>query len=152
LVENIVVSAYGGAQRLKVMELATITVLDTHTLAIEPWDKSIIGEIRQAILAANVGMNPAMDGEMLRISMPQLTGEDREKYIKLLGTKLEHTRIVLRQIRGDVMKDIKLKFEAKEITEDDKFAHEEKLQKLTDEFVAKVEERGKAKEAELRQI
>jgi ribosome recycling factor len=77
LVENVVVSAYGGAQRLKVLELAGISATDTQTLVIEPWDKSIIGEIRQAIMAANIGMNPSIDGEIIRISMPPLTGEGK---------------------------------------------------------------------------
>lgn len=152
LVENIVISAYGGAQRLKIMELASITVPDTQSIVIEPWDKSIIGEIRQGILAANVGMNPSIDGELIRIVMPPMTGEDREKYIKLLSTKLEAARVIVRQVRGDVMKDIKAQFEKKEITEDDKFAFEKKLQEITDEFIAKIDERGRVKEEELRTV
>jgi ribosome recycling factor len=152
LVENVVVSAYGGAQRLKVLELAGISATDTQTLVIEPWDKSIIGEIRQAIMAANIGMNPSIDGEIIRISMPPLTGEDREKYVKLLSTKLENAKIMIRQVRGDAMRDIKESFEKKEITEDDKRDFEEKLQKITDEFTDKIDERGKTKEAELRTL
>lgn len=152
LVENVVVSAYGGAQRLKVLELATITVADPQTLIIEPWDKSIIGEIRQGILAANIGLNPAIDGERIRIVTPPMTSEDREKFVKLLSTKLEHARVMVRQVRGELMRDIKEKFEKKEMTEDEKFAAEKRLQELTDEFVGKIDERGKAKELELRQI
>lgn len=152
LVENVVVSAYGGAQRLKVLELATITASDPQTLVVEPWDKSIIGEIRQGILAANIGLNPVIDGERLRISIPPMTSEDREKFVKLLHTKLEHSRVAIRQIRADIMRDIKEKFENKEITEDEKFVTEKKLQELTDEFIDKINERGESKEAELRQI
>lgn len=152
LVENIVVSAYGGAQRLKVLELATITATDPQTLMIEPWDKSIIGEIRQGILAANIGISPAIDGEKLRLSMPPMTSEDRERFVKLLQTKLENSKVQLRQIRADFMRDIKEMFEKKELTEDEKFAQEKKLQNLTDEFVAKIDDRGKIKEQELRQI
>lgn len=152
LVENVVISAYGGAQRLKVNELASITVPDTQTLVIEPWDKSIIGEIKQGILAANIGMNPSIDGELIRISMPPLTGEDRERYIKLLHTKLENAKVTVRQVRGEINKDIKTQFEKKEITEDDKFEFEKKLQELTDEFIAKIDERGSAKEEELRTL
>lgn len=152
LVENVMVSAYGGAQRLRIMELASITATDPTTLVIEPWDKSIIGEIRQGILAANIGMNPSIDGELIRISMPPMTSEDREKYVKLLHTKLENARVMVRQVRGDIMKDIKTSFEDKGVTEDEKFAQEKKLQQLTDEFMEKIEERGKVKETELRQI
>lgn len=152
LVENIVVSAYGGAQRLRVMELATITATDTQTLVIDPWDKSVIGEIKQAILAANVGMNPNIDGEIIRITMPPLTAEDREKYVKLLNIKLENSRVMVRQVRGDMMKDIKTSFEAKQMTEDDKYEFEKKLQELTDKYIGKIEERGKVKETELRTL
>lgn len=149
LVEDVVVAAYGGTQRLKIMELASITAPDTQSLIIEPWDKSIVGEIKQAILASNIGLTPNIDSDKIRINLPPLTGEDRQKYVKLLGTKLEDARIVIRQIRGDVMGDIKKQFESKEITEDVRFFNEKRLQALTDEAVKKIEEIGKKKEEEL---
>ncbi len=152
LVEDIIVSVYGGQQRLTIKELATITAPDTQTLTISPWDKSIIGDIRKGMLEANVGLNPSIDGEILRISLQPMTGEDRERYVKLLGTKLENGKIMVRQIRGDGMKDIKDAFEKKEITEDGKFQQEKKLQEITDEHIAKIEELGKNKEEELRKI
>src|SRR3989344_3427411 len=85
LVENIIVPAYGGTQRLKIVELAGISAPDPTQIVISPWDRSIIGDIRKGILEANVGMNPSIDGEVIRITMPPLTTEDREKYVKLLG-------------------------------------------------------------------
>lgn len=150
LVENIVISAYGGAQRLKVMEMANINAQDPQTLTIEPWDKSVIGEIKKGIMASNLGFNPSIDGEIIRISMPPLTGEDREKFIKLLHVKLENSRVSIRQIRGDAMRDIKKQFESKEISEDIKFDLEKSLQTITDEFIAQVDAAGKVKEKELR--
>ncbi len=152
LVEGLELSVYGGTQRLRLLELATISASDPQTLVIEPWDKSIIGEIRQGIMSANVGMNPAIDGEIIRISMPSLTTEDREKYVKLLSTKLENGRIMIRQVRADAMHEIKKKFEAKEVSEDQKFAQEKKLQELTDEFTEKIEAIGERKKQELLQI
>lgn len=152
LVEGLEVAVYGGQQKLKVQELATISAPDTQTLVIDPWDKSIIGEIRQGILAANVGLNPMIDGEIIRIALPPLTTEDREKYVKLLSTKLENGRVMIRQIRGDVMHEIRKKFETKEITEDEKFAQEKRLQGLTDEFVGSIEAVGERKKQELLQI
>ncbi|EKE13149.1 MAG: hypothetical protein ACD_13C00082G0001 [uncultured bacterium] len=152
LVENIVCPAYGGTQRLKVLELATITVPDPSQIIINPWDKSIIGDIRKGIVEANIGLNPSIDGEMIRIIIPPMTTEDREKYVKLLSGKLENGKINIRQVRGDAMHEIKTKFENKEITEDDKFAFEKKLQEITDEFTAKIEEMGEKKKAELLQI
>src|SRR3989338_9152310 len=152
LVEDIAVSVYGGTQKLKIQELATITVPDPQSLVISPWDKSIIGEIKQGILAANIGLTPSIDAEIIRISFPPMTGEDREKYVKLLSTKIENGRIMIRQIRGDVMHDVKKAFEDKEVTEDGKFAQEKRLQELTDEYIKKIEEMGENKKEELLQV
>ena len=152
LVEGIEVAVYGGTQKLKVQELATVSASDPQTLIIEPWDKSIIGEIRQGIQAANVGMNPVVDGEIIRISFPPMTSEDREKYVKLLSGKLENGRIMIRQVRGDAMHEIKKKFDAKEISEDEKFGQEKRLQEITDEFIKKIDEAGEKKKQELLQI
>lgn len=152
LVEGIEIAVYGGTQKLKLIELATISSPDTQTLAIDPWDKSVIGEIRQGILAANIGMNPSIDGEIIRIALPPLTTEDREKYVKLLSAKLENGRVMIRQTRGEAMHEIKKRFEAKEISEDEKFGQEKRLQELTDEFVAKIEQIGENKKQELLQI
>ena len=98
LVENIICPAYGGTQRLKVMELATISAPDPSQIIINPWDKSIIGDIRKGIVEANIGMNPSIDGEFIRITMPPLTTEDREKYVKLLNQKLENGKRECRRI------------------------------------------------------
>ena len=152
LVENIICPAYGGTQRLKVMELATITVSDPQTLVISPWDKSIIGDIRKGIQEANVGFNPSIDGEVVRITLQPMTTEDREKYIKLLSQKLEAGRIMVRQARAEAMRDIKTAYEAKEISEDMKFDAEKKAQELTDEFVSKIDEAGESKKQELSAI
>lgn len=149
LIQNLVVGAYGGTQRLRILELASVTASDPQTLLVDPWDKSIIGEIKKGIEAANVGMNPVIDGEIIRITIPALTTEDREKFVKLLSGKLEESRVAVRQIRSDAMHDIKRDFEEKKITEDEKFSFEKNLQTLTDEFVNKVEEMGERKKSEL---
>lgn len=152
LVENIVCPAYGGTQRLRVMELASISLPDPTQIIINPWDKSIIGDIRKGIMEANIGLTASIDGEVVRIIVPPMTTEDREKYVKLLSGKLENGKIAIRQIRGDEMRSIKDKFESKEITEDDKFSFEKKVQEITDEFVGKIDEMGEKKKAELLQI
>jgi ribosome recycling factor len=152
LIEDLEVAVYGGQQKMKVNELGTIHTQDSRTIVIEPWDKSIGGEIRQGILAANIGLNPVIDGDIIRISLPPLTTEDREKYVKLLGSKLENGRVMIRQIRGDIMKDIKKTFEDKDITEDEKFNQEKRLQEITDEFVGKIDEAGEGKKSEILQL
>lgn len=152
LVENIVCPAYGGTQRLKILELASISAPDPSQIIINPWDKSIIGDIKKGILEANIGLNPSIDGEVIRIIVPPMTGEDREKYVKLLSGKLENGKVAIRQIRADEMHEIKNKFEKKEITEDDKFSFEKKLQEITDEFIGKIDVMGEKKKTELREI
>ena len=152
LVEDLQVTVYGGTQKLKINELGTITTPDAQTLIIDPWDKSVIGEIRKGIESSKIGLMPSIDGEILRIVLPPMTTEDREKYVKLLHVKIENGRIMVRQVRGDFMKDIQKSFEKKEISEDEKFNLEKRLQNKTDEYVTKIEEIGKAKEEEILQI
>lgn len=152
IVEDLEVSVYGGKQRLKVNELATISATDAQSIVIDPWDKSIIGEIRTGIQAANIGLSPVIDGEILRINLPPMTTEDREKYVKLLSTKLENGRIMIRQIRGEAMHAIRKSFEEKELSEDEKFNQEKQLQEVTDKFVGKIDEAGERKKQELLQI
>jgi ribosome recycling factor len=152
LVEDITLSVYGGTQQLRVNEVATISAPDAQTIVIDPWDKSIIGEVKKGIESANVGLNPNIDGEIIRISLPPMTTEDREKYVKLLSQKLESGKVMVRQVRGEGMKAIKNRFEDKEITEDGKFNEEKRLQELTDEYVKKIMDIGENKKKELLQL
>lgn len=152
MVENIVVGAYGGAQRLKIMELANINAPDPQSLVIDPWDKSIIGDIKKGIELANLGLSPNIDGEIIRIAVPPMTSEDRQKFVKLLSTKLENSKVAIRQIRGDAMKEIKDNLDKKEISEDDSKRLETQVQKITDEFNEKLEEISENKEKELLQV
>lgn len=149
IVEDLSVAVYGGAQRLTIKELGSITVPDSQTIVIEPWDKSIIGEIRKGIMEANVGLNPAISENILRISFPPMTTEDREKYVKLLANHLEKGRVMVRQVRGDGMHEVKKLYEEKQITEDEKFRDEKKIQELTDEYIGKIEKAGEVKKQEL---
>lgn len=152
LVEDISISVYGGQQKMKINEIGTISAPDSQTIIIDPWDKSVIGEVRKGIEAANIGFTPNIDGEIIRISLPPMTSEDRERYIKLLGTKIENAKVMIRQIRGDVMHNLKKSFELKEITEDEKFGQEKKLQELTDKFTEMIDDVGNKKKLELTQI
>lgn len=152
LVEDIVISAYGGQTKLRLQELATITALDPQTLLITPWDQSIIGEIKKGIEVANIGLNPVIAGEAIRINLPPLTAEDRENYIKLLSQKLENGRIQIRQVRHDAMEQVKEAYGAKELSEDEKVLQGKKVQEITDQYAYKIDEIGKRKETELRSI
>lgn len=152
LVENIVITSYGGSQRLRVLEMATITTMDAKTLVISPYDPSTIADIEKGILEANTGLTPVVDREIIRITIPSLSQERRLEYIKLAKAKLEAGRVMVRQIRGDAMKDLR-KLEADKTISEDERKHGEKLvQLLTDEMVAEIDSLGQKKEAELLQV
>jgi len=151
LVEDLVITAYGGTQKLKVIELATIHASD-QTLLISPFDKSISLEIKKGIEEANVGLNPQVTGQDIRINLEPLTQEDRENYIKILKSKLETGKIMVRQARQEAMQSVKRQFEAKEISEDEQTIQEKRVQDLTDEYIKKIDEIGSRKETELRSV
>lgn len=152
LVENIVVSVYGGTQRLKIVELAHVSSSDPQTLQIAPYDGSIIGEIKKGILEANIGLTPSIDGQLIRISIPLLSQERREELTHLVGQKLEGAKIQIRQVRHEAMADVKKKHEAKEIGEDDVDRLEKEVQKQTDALMLQIEELGNKKKEELMQV
>lgn len=152
LVENLVISAYGNTQHLRLKEMATISTEGARMLIIAPFDPSVMQDIERSINAANLGFSGASDGNIIRISIPPLTEERRDQYIKLANTKLEGGRVMIRQVRHEEMSDLKRKFEAKEVSEDDKKRLEKEIQTLTDEMIAEIEVLRERKEAELAQI
>ncbi len=149
LVENVAIGAYGGTAKMKVIELATITVPDAQTIVITPYDQSIIGDIRRDMEAANLGLTPVIDNNVIRVAVPALTSERRQEFIKLLHVKLEEGRVKIRQIRHEQMGDFKRAFEDATLPEDDRTGLEKDLQDLTDKMMLEIESLGKAKEAEL---
>ncbi len=152
LVENIPVAAYGGTQKMRILEMATITTMDAKTIVIAPYDPSTINEIEKGILEANSGLTPVIDGEVIRISIPSLSTERRQEYIKLAKAKLESGRVMIRQIRHDAMKHLKKAVDDKTITEDQQEYGDKMVQKMTDEMVAEIDGFGAKKEAELMQV
>lgn len=147
LIENIVINAYGGASKLKVVELATIHVPDHQTLTITPFDKTIISELEKGIADANVGLNPIVDGEFLRINLPPMTQERRLEFVKLIHQKTEGAKVMLRQIRHEAMEGVKKKSE--NISEDEIERSEKEIQRVTDDFSSKMDQLSKEKEKEL---
>jgi ribosome recycling factor len=149
LVENIQINAYGGSAKLKVMELATIGAPDTQTIVLTPYDMSTIHEVQKGIEAANVGLNPIIDGNILRISIPPLSLERRQDLIKAMKQKLESGRVMVRQVRHEMIEDMKKDYVGRE---DDIARLEKEVQRLVDETIETIESWGKQKEAELLQI
>ncbi len=152
LVENIVILAYDGSQKLKIQEMATITTSDSKTIVITPYDPTQIRDVEKGIQEANVGLTPVVDGELIRISLPPLSEERRQEYIKLARAKLESGRIMIRQVRGDAMRDLKKSEEAGDIREDERKHGEKKVQELTDEMIADIDNLEMRKEQELLQV
>lgn len=152
LVENLVIPAYEGSQHLKLKEMATITTEGPRILIISPFDPTVIRDLERGISSANLGYTAAVDGNIIRISIPSLTDERRQEYIKLAHTKLEGGRVMIRQVRHEAMADLKRKFAAKELGEDEKKHIEREIQTYTDEFIAEIDVLRANKEKELREI
>lgn len=149
LIENVVVTVYSG-QKMKLIELGSIGVPDVRSLTFQPWDQTLIREIANGIVAANIGMTPAVDGDIIRMNLPMLTVEQRDDYVKLLGRKLEGARVMIRDARADFRNDLQKAKQEKTVSEDEFKRDETELQKITDEFIKKLEELAGKKEIEIR--
>ena len=147
LVENIIVMAYGGSQKMRIQEMATITTMDAKTIVIAPYDVSTIAEIEKGIQVGSTGLTPVVDRDIIRITIPALSEERRLEYIKLAKAKLEAGKVMVRQIRAEAMKELK-----KLLSEDEEKHGERLIQELTDEMIAELDTMGQKKEAELLQI
>ena len=147
LVEHLRVDYYGVPTPLN--QLATISVPDPRLLTIQPWDRQAMGAIEKAILKSDLSLTPSNDGVIIRLSIPQLTEERRRELAKVVHKKVEEGRVEVRNIRRDGHEELRRLQREKLISEDDQFRGQEKLQKLTDEFVQQVERVGEEKEAEL---
>jgi len=150
LVEHIKVEAYGATTPL--IELASINSPEPRLLVIQPWDKSIIKEVEKALQAANLGLNPVVDGVLLRLNFPALSEERRKELVKLLGTKLEDAKVSARNVREEVLKEFKELKNNGEVTEDEFFVAQKELQKLVDDCNAKIKQMGDDKEKEIMTI
>lgn len=149
LVENMQIAVYGGSSKMRLKELATITTSDSRMLVISPFDPSVVSEIVKGIQEANVGYNPMSEGKLIRISIPPLTEERRNEYLKLVRAKGEGGRIMIRQIRHDSMSQLKRMLENNEIDQDNKKRLEKRIQEFTDQFVAEIDALLERKEQEL---
>ncbi len=150
LVDNIVVDYYGTPTPIK--QLASVAVPDSRSITIQPWDKGAFALVEKAIINSNLGLTPMNDGRLIRISIPMLTEERRKELVKLAKKYIEDGKVAVRNVRRDANDQIKKLEKAKEITEDECRQGQEEVQKLTDTYVAKADERGAAKEAEIMAI
>ncbi len=150
LLEGLKVDFYGSATPLN--QVANITVEDARTLSLTVWDKSMISDVEKAIYKSDLGLNPATAGEVIRIPMPMLTEETRKGFTRKARQEAESARVSVRNARRDAMGMLKDLVQEKEISEDEERRGHDAVQKLTDDFVAKIEKLLSGKEADLMEI
>ncbi|MFA6215145.1 MAG: ribosome recycling factor [Patescibacteria group bacterium] len=147
IVENIFVEAYGVKTPLK--QLASIAVPEARTILIQPWDKAIAKDIEKAIIIADIGINPVNEGQQIRLTVPQLTEESRKELTRSVGEKMEKTRIIIRQLRDKAREEAVKQEKNKEITEDDKYDFQKKLDEIIKDYNDQIKEIGAKKEQEI---
>ncbi|MFO1445939.1 ribosome recycling factor [Bacillus sp. Bva_UNVM-123] len=150
LLDRISVEYYGAPTPIN--QLAGVSVPEARLLVIQPYDKSILGEIEKAILKSDLGLTPSNDGNIIRLSIPQLTEERRKDLVKLVKKESEEAKIAIRNIRRDANDDLKKLEKNGEITEDDLRGYTEDIQKLTDEQITKIDSITKDKEKEILEV
>jgi ribosome recycling factor len=144
MLDGIMVSYYGAMSPLQ--QVSSMTTPDARTIFIKPWEKSLIQEIEKSIINANLGLTPQNDGQQIIINIPMLTEERRKQLVKQVSQECEHGKVSIRSIRKDTNESLK---KIKGVSEDDVKNAEEKVQKLTDEFILKIDNLLKKKEAEI---
>lgn len=147
LLDRITVDYYGAPTPIN--QLAGVSVPEARLLVITPYDKTILGEIEKAILKSDLGITPTNDGNIIRLAIPALTEERRKELVKVVKKEAEDAKIAIRNVRRDANDDLKKLEKKGEITEDDLRGYSEDIQKITDNFIAKVDDLAKEKETEI---
>jgi len=150
LLDNIMVDYQGTSVPL--YQLATMSIPEANLIIIQPWDRTSLREIERAILTANIGLNPANDGNVIRVVIPPLSEERRKEVVKLVSRKTEERRIAIRNIRRDGIEKLREMEKNKEISEDELKNNAKKIDQLTEACVDRVNELGRSKEREIQEI
>jgi ribosome recycling factor len=147
LLDTVRVEAYGSKMALN--QVATVSTPEASLLLVQPFDRSLMGEIEKGILQADLGFNPANDGQVIRIPIPPLNEERRKEYVKLLSKMAEEARVSIRHARREGNDEVKSRKKEGELSEDEARRTEDEIQKLTDQYIGKIEELLQAKEKEI---
>jgi ribosome recycling factor len=150
LLDGIMVNYYGTDTPLS--QVANINIDDARTLAVSPWERNLVPEIEKAIMKSNLGLNPSTNGGLIRIPLPMLTEETRKTFIKQARAEAENGRVAVRNVRRDVINDVKALLKDKAIGEDDDRRAQDEIQKITDKYIAEVDKTLAAKELDLMAI
>jgi ribosome recycling factor len=150
ILDTIRVSYYGSEVPLS--QVANIGVEDARTLSVSPWERNLVPDIERAIMKSDLGLNPNTAGTVIRIPMPALTEETRKGYIKQARGEAENARVSIRNVRRDVLADVKELLKGKEISEDQEHKAQDDIQKITDKYIAEVDKALAAKEVDLMEV
>ncbi len=150
LLDSVQVAAYGSSMPLN--QVGSVSIMDSRMIAVNVWDKGLVGASDKAIREAGLGLNPVVDGQTLRIPIPPLNEERRVELTKVAGKYAEAARVSVRNVRRDGMDSLKKMEKDGDISEDDHRSLSDEVQKLTDSYVGKVDDALKAKEAEIMQV
>ncbi|QEL65021.1 ribosome recycling factor [Oryzomicrobium terrae] len=147
ILDHVMVDYYGTPTPIN--QVANVTLVDARTIGVQPWEKPMVAKVEKAIRDADLGLNPATQGDLVRVPMPMLTEERRKELIKVVKGEGENAKVAIRNLRRDANNGLKDAVKAKEISEDDERRAQDDIQKLTDKFVADVDKLLVEKEKEL---
>ena len=147
ILDHVMVDYYGNPTLIT--QVANVTLVDARTIGVQPWEKNMVGPVEKAIRDADLGLNPATSGDVIRVPMPMLTEERRRDLIKVVKGEAENAKVAVRNVRRDSNEHLKKLLKDKEIGEDEDRRAQDEVQKLTDRFVAEIDKALQAKEADL---
>ncbi|MCB4742935.1 MAG: ribosome recycling factor [Sulfurovum sp.] len=150
IVDNIKVDYYGTPTPLN--QIGSVIAMDATTISITPWEKQLLGDIEKAIQEANIGVNPNNDGDFIKLFFPPMTSEQRQEIVKQAKIMTEDAKVAIRNIRKDANNKIKKFEKEKEISEDESKNAQEKIQKVTDEYIGKIDGLFKTKEVDILKV
>lgn len=147
ILDHVNVDYYGNPTPIN--QIANITLVDARTIGVQPWEKNMIGAVEKAIRDSDLGLNPATNGDLIRVPMPMLTEERRRDLIKVVKAETENAKVAVRNVRRDANESLKKLLKDKAVSEDEERRAQDEIQKLTDRFVAEIDKALQAKEADL---
>lgn len=150
LLDHIQVDYYGSM--MPINQVANLTLVDARTIGVQPWEKNMVAKVEKAIRDSDLGLNPATQGDLIRIPMPALTEERRKELIKVVKHEGEDAKVAIRNLRRDANNHLKEALKKKEIAEDEEHKAQDDIQKLTDKYIAEVDKMLAQKEGELMQV
>lgn len=150
LVDHVLVEYFGT--NLLINQMATVAAPEARLLTIQPWDRNAMTAIEKALMKSDLGLTPSNDGQMIRLAIPPLTEQRRKDLVKLVHKRIEEGHVAVRNVRRDGIEHVRKLVHDKEASEDDQRKAQDQLQKLTDRYIATINDRGKEKEAELSEV